>query len=654
MEAMNSIFTPSPDAKPLTCVQRMKPKFNPTLFKCLCAIAPNYSPSRPKTTSLLSGVLVMAVLMGSTLSFGESQYPNTSSTALHLAASTALPKNTAQDLESESSKDPGESGNSNLNAQWMFEILLGEMYNLQGSTAKGYSLLLDVAKKSGDEKLFERAIELALQARSGEAALEAAKAWSTSNPKSKSAQLYIFQIVLALGRVNDSESALQKLIQLTPKDELAEMLRSIPHQYSRVENKASASQIVEHALESLKSSKTLGATTWSVIGQMRLVAKNLEASMQAVIKGHAMDPKSMDPLWLALALMEERNTEAENFLSETLKSKSSSIGLDFRLSHARVYLSQMRLDEGIEELNQLVKENPTYAKAWLFLASAQSEKGHDRAALKAWMSYLALNTTQNDLPSLEVDQAYLGLAQLESKQGHWAEALEWIEKVKNEKNATAVAIQKAQIWNHQGYPQKANEILEQLPEDSAVAQRLKLMAQVQLLRDQDNTLTALKLLKQAAQSEPDNDDIAYELAMTFEKLGLLPDMEKVLRDIISHTPTYHAAYNALGYSLTEHNQRLPEAKALIVKALELAPEDAFIMDSLGWVEFKLGHLQESLAILKKAYELRADSDIAAHLGEVLNALGQKAAAKQVFKEGLENSPLNTTLSETLKRLGVSL
>jgi tetratricopeptide (TPR) repeat protein len=187
-----------------------------------------------------------------------------------------------------------------------------------------------------------------------------------------------------------------------------------------------------------------------------------------------------------------------------------------------------------------------------------------------------------------------------------------------------------------------------------VAQRLKLMAQVQLLRDQDNALTALKLLKQAAQSEPDNDDIAYELAMTFEKLGLLPDMEKVLRDIISHTPTYHAAYNALGYSLTEHNQLLPEAKALIVKALELAPEDAFIMDSLGWVEFKLGHLQESLAILKKAYELRADSDIAAHLGEVLNALGQKAAAKQVFKEGLENSPLNTTLSETLKRLGVSL
>jgi len=110
----------------------------------------------------------------------------------------------------------------------------------------------------------------------------------------------------------------------------------------------------------------------------------------------------------------------------------------------------------------------------------------------------------------------------------------------------------------------------------------------------------------------------------------------------------------LGYSLTEHNQRLPEARGLIVKALELAPEDAFIMDSLGWVEFKLNHLQESLAILRKAYELRADSDIAAHLGEVLFVLDQKEAAQRVFKEGLQNSPLNTTLNETVKRLGVAL
>jgi len=652
MEAIKPFLTTPFDAKSLILEPRMKPKNISPPNHCWSGFASTANQTILSAALMLPAMLCLSIAFASPLAFSETINSRPVPLVKLLAASPNHSPSSNQ--ASEESKASAESLNSNLNAQWMFEILLGEMYNLQGSTAKGYSLLLDVAKKSGDEKLFERAIELALQARSGEAALEAAKAWSASNPKSKSAQLYIFQIVLALGRVNESEPALEKLIQLTPKEELTDMFRSIPHQFSRVENKTTAAQIVEHALESFKGSKTLGATAWSVIGQMRLMAKNSDASMQAVIKGHAVDPKAMDPLWLALALMEDSNAQAETFLSEVLKSKSSAISLDFKLSHARVYLSQMRIDDGIVELNQLVKENPTYAKAWIFLASAQSEKGHDRESYQAWKNYLDLKQTQVDLPSLEVDQAYLGLAQIESKQGHWTQALQWLEKVSNEKNTTAATIQKAQILNHQGKPQEANVLLESLPEDSAQAQRLKLMAQVQLLRDQDNALKALKLLKQAAQAEPENDDLAYEVAMTYEKLGLLPDMEKVLQDIITHTPTYHAAYNALGYSLTEHNQRLPEARALIVKALELAPEDAFIMDSLGWVEFKLNHLQESLAILKKAYELRADSDIAAHLGEVLYVLDQKEAALRVFKEGLQNSPLNTTLTETVKRLGVAL
>ncbi len=645
---------PPIDAKSLTFAPRMKPTIISNLHLYWFGSVSKNNQTFLNAPLLLLAAVCLATSLGSRPAAAQSVYSRSNLPHQRLAAAPTQPSSPSLNPTLEPSKSPGESLNSNLNAQWMFEILLGEMYNLQGSTAKGYSLLLDVAKKSGDEKLFERAVELALQARSGEAALEAAKAWSASNPKSKSAQLYVFQIVLALGRVNESEPALQKLIQLTPKEDLPDMLRSIPHQYSRVENKSTAAQIVEHALESFKASKSVGATAWSVIGQMRLMAKNSDGSMQAVVKGHAVDPKAMDPLWLALALMEERNSEAESFLGEILKSKSNSISLDFKLSHARVHLSQMRLDEGIVELTQLVKEHPTYAKAWIFLASAQSEKGHDRESQKAWMSYLDLKQTQTDLPSLEVDQAYLGLSQIETKQGHWTQAMQWLEKVSNEKNSTTVTIQKAQILNRQGKSQEANALLESLPEDSAQAQRLKLMTQVQLLRDQDNALKALKLLKQAAQAEPENDDLAYEVAMTYEKLGLLSDMEKVLQEIISHTPTYHAAYNALGYSLTEHNQRLPEARGLIVKALELAPEDAFIMDSLGWVEFKLNHLQESLAILKKAYELRADSDIAAHLGEVLFVLDQKEAAQRVFKEGLQNSPLNTTLNETVKRLGVAL
>jgi predicted Zn-dependent protease len=129
-------------------------------------------------------------------------------------------------------------------------------------------------------------------------------------------------------------------------------------------------------------------------------------------------------------------------------------------------------------------------------------------------------------------------------------------------------------------------------------------------------------------------------------------MERLLRQVITQKPDYHHAYNALGYSFAERNVRLPEAKELIQKALTFAPEDPFISDSLGWVEFRMGHKDEALHILETAYKARPDADIAAHLGEVLWSMGQRDRASSVWKEGMLLNGENDTLQETLKRLRV--
>jgi tetratricopeptide (TPR) repeat protein len=129
-------------------------------------------------------------------------------------------------------------------------------------------------------------------------------------------------------------------------------------------------------------------------------------------------------------------------------------------------------------------------------------------------------------------------------------------------------------------------------------------------------------------------------------------MERLLRQVIAQKPDYHHAYNALGYSLAERNTRLPEAKELIQKALTYAPDDPFISDSLGWVEFRMGNKTEALRILDAAYKSRPDADIAAHLGEVLWSLGQRDRAQSIWKEGLLLNSDNDTLQETLKRLRV--
>jgi Flp pilus assembly protein TadD len=138
--------------------------------------------------------------------------------------------------------------------------------------------------------------------------------------------------------------------------------------------------------------------------------------------------------------------------------------------------------------------------------------------------------------------------------------------------------------------------------------------------------------------------------MLAEKIGKIDEMERLLRRVIAAKPDYYHAYNALGYSLADRNVRLSEARQLINKALEFAPGDPFIVDSLAWVEFRSGNTTEALRLLQQAYQVRPDAEIAAHLGEVLWSLGQRAEAADTWKRGMGLNPGNETLTETIQRL----
>jgi len=134
----------------------------------------------------------------------------------------------------------------------------------------------------------------------------------------------------------------------------------------------------------------------------------------------------------------------------------------------------------------------------------------------------------------------------------------------------------------------------------------------------------------------------------------MDEMERLLRKVIALKPDHHHAYNALGYSLAERNQRLPEARDLIRKALDLSPGEPFITDSLGWVEYRLGNRSEALRLLQQAYRARPDAEIAAHLGEVLWVLGQQDEARRVWREAKTRDAGNDVLRATLARLRVDL
>ncbi|MDO8279564.1 MAG: tetratricopeptide repeat protein, partial [Burkholderiaceae bacterium] len=275
------------------------------------------------------------------------------------------------------------------------------------------------------------------------------------------------------------------------------------------------------------------------------------------------------------------------------------------------------------------------------------------ASFKRYVA-LAQAQRQGEERSRGLAQAYLSLAQLSEKRRDFVAAEAWLARIDNSQDLMSAQTRRASIMAQQGRLAEARQLLRKIPERNSGDARLKLLAEVQLLRDNKQNQAAYDLLAQALVRTPRDTDLLYDQAMLAEKLGNPVEMEALLRQVIAIKPDAQHAYNALGYSLADRNLRLPEAKQLIQKALEITPNDPFIRDSLGWVEFRLGNKAEALRILEAAYKARPDAEIAAHLGEVLFSMGQRERALAIWKEGLLISAENETLQETLKRLRVKL
>ena len=230
----------------------------------------------------------------------------------------------------------------------------------------------------------------------------------------------------------------------------------------------------------------------------------------------------------------------------------------------------------------------------------------------------------------------------------------WLAKIDNPQRALEVQARRASILAREGKVAQARELIRRLPEKTPEDARAKVLAEAQVLRDVKQWSDANNVLAQANKKFPDDVDLIYEQSMMFEKLNRLADMERLLRRVIELKPDHQHAYNALGYSLAERNVRLPEARTLIQKALQISPGEPSIVDSLGWVEYRLGNKDEAIRLLREAYRGQPDAEVAAHLGEVLWVNGQADEARQVWREARKRDAANDVLRETLARLRVDL
>jgi tetratricopeptide (TPR) repeat protein len=536
---------------------------------------------------------------------------------------------------------------SALDAVLFYQLLLGELNVRSGSPGSGFSLILDAARKTNDPLLFQRAVDLALQSRSGDAALQAAQAWKKAIPLATEANRYLLQILLALNKVDEAGQALTDSIRELPEAEQSVAIASVPRVFSRVQDKKLAADTVEKALAfALKQSST-AATTWTTIGRMRRDSGEIASAIEATRQGHAADAKSPAPLILALSLANSAPADMTPFLAQAMQG---DVQPPLRLGYVRHLVGQAQQVQALREVNRLNAEHPSFAEAWLVHGLILQENSKWPEAEQKLRQYVELvQSSQDKEQQAGLSEALMALAQIAQRLGRLSQAEQWLSQVPAEADPIKLASRKADLLNQQGRTDEARQVLTQIKTTTPEQALRKTLVLSVWLRENKRLDEAYSLVKQAMDGKSPNSELMSELAMVTEKLKRFDEMEGLLRELMLLKPQDPHAFNALGYSLADRNIRLSEARQLIMQALERSPHDAYIQDSLGWVAFRQGQLSEARSILQAAYKARPDAEIAAHLGEVLWTMGLRQEAQAIWREGLLLKADNDTLVETLKR-----
>ena len=546
---------------------------------------------------------------------------------------------------------------SALDSALFYQLLVGEITTQDGEPAAGFALMLDAARKTGDGQLYQRAADIALQARSGDAALKAASAWKQNLPDSREANRYVLQILIALNRIAETAEPLQAELKMAQDAERAAVLIALPRAYARAGDKNLAASVVETALVDYLKDPATASAAWTTVARMRLAGRDNAGALDAARRAQAADSRAEAPVVVALELMDPKLPGAEALVRQYLQNpqaKSSALP-EIRMAYARVLLDAQRNAEATAQMRIATQDKPELPEGWLVLGTLQLQDNQLAQAQASLERYLALAQQQPAPPADRnrgLAQAYMSLSQLAEKRKDYAAAENWLKKIDDADDLVQTQLRRASILARQGKLEEGRRLIRQLPERTPEEARLKFDAEFGLLREFKQYRLAHALMAQALVKTPDDADLLYEQSLIAEKLGSSDEMERLLRRIIELKPDYHQAYNALGYSLADRNIRLPEARELIRKAIEYAPSDPFIKDSLGWVEFRMGNKTEALQIFEEAYKAKPDAEIAAHFGEVLWSLGQRERAGAIWKEGQLINPENESLLETLKRLRV--
>ena len=526
---------------------------------------------------------------------------------------------------------------ADLNEPTLYEFLLGEIAVQRGDYETAAKTYLDLAKRTGDARVARRAVEVANQGQLSELALDAARTWYDLEPNSAHALQVLGAMLVAAKRVDEAGPVLEKLLTAEGVNrenafmQLNRLLASNPDKATNL-----------RVIRGLASKYPQLPQAQFAIGQAAAIAGDDAAAISA-----ARQALKLRPDWELAAML-----EAQVLQKKSPKEAAKSLGAfveknpnarEARLNYARLLVLDRRLPEARQQFETVANSNPPNADVVYAVGLLAFQLKDFKSADGYMKRVLGMNYRDPD------GARYL-LGQIAEEQKQWPQAIQYYEQIKGSDHELPARMRTANAMAKQGKVDDAIKYLRRVADDRPEDEPQLIVAEAQILRDANRHNDAFKVLSEAHDKQPDQPDILYDLALTAEKLERFDLLEANLRKLIQVKPDHAHAYNALGYSFADRNIRLAEARKLIEKALEISPDDFFIIDSLGWVLYREGDLKGAARELRRAYGGRPDAEIGAHLGEVLWQMGEREEARRVWDESLKAGPDNETLQKTIKRL----
>jgi len=545
-------------------------------------------------------------------------------------------------------KPDGDLPSVELTSELFYKLTKAELDFKRGQWQSAYLTMMVLAQQTRDPRLAKRSAEMALSAKQGNEALAAIRLWRELAPDSDEAAQYFLGFSVLGDDLSEAEQVFAQRLQAAQPSTRGLAMFQMQQFLLRAKDKAAAYALMQRVLKPYDAM----LESHLVLAQGALAAGENEQAIAEARRSLTIKPDSELAALTMAQVLQDLDGAATLFTGFLKKYPDAR---EVRSAYARLLVEQKQYDKATEQFQILLKAQPDNP-ATLYALGIMSMQGNNTAAAEGYFKRFVDALEKSPDPDRDPSKALMILSQIDEERNDFDGAIAWLDKVDTDdpRLTLAVRLKRAHLTSRKGDIDGAlKQLAEITPADEAEEVQV-LQTKGQLLRDAGRAKEAYATLEDGVLRFPNSPDLMYDYALAAEKMGKLDSMETALRKVIESVPDNHHAYNALGYSFADRGIRLDEAYELIDKALKMSPGDPFIMDSMGWVKFRMGQLKEAEKILRDAYTLRNDPEIAVHLGEVLWAQGDKSGAQKLWREARAKDPNNDALRTTLARLNASI